>query len=537
MNNTQTKRPEIQTDTRVIFGIILLGVLMYSLTLRGNLGNPTLEAIGSATSTSPFESSHEKGPYGHVVSLVEHGTYALTRDWAETASPDVGVAPDGRFASLFAPGIVYMATPLYFIGRHLQLGQIFVYAVEPIVSIVTLIFIFLISTRVFRLPEWVALFSVLVYGFASTSWSYAITFYQNAFSACFIVTGFYAVWKFSQGKSRWDFLYAGYAWLAYALAFSVDYPNALLMLPIMIYLAYTTFSFQRDASGYQLSVRYVSIVMFIVFVLVTGLHMQHNATYYGGPQKLAGGLKSFSPMTEQVASMSPGANIETVVPFENSPATTPASSVIEIPEKNYGKFFSEYKIPYGLYILLVSDERGLFFFTPIFLASFLGIGYVIRQRNEFHVPYIVITSLIVVNILLYSSWGDPWGGWAFGPRYLIPSFPWWALLAGTALLWATSFWKKLIIYVLFLYSSAVALLGALTSNAIPTKGEVLRLPEKGYNYFFDLRHLYENESGSFVYKTFFVGHISLIHYFFTLYVFIALLTALTIFYASKLQYD
>jgi len=26
------------------------------------------------------------------------------------------------------------------------------------------------------------------------------------------------------------------------------------------------------------------------------------------------------------------------------------------------------------------------------------------------------------NLMIYSMWGDPWGGWAFGSRYLIPAY-------------------------------------------------------------------------------------------------------------------
>lgn len=501
----------MKKDTLIFAFIVLLGIVLYGLTLRGAIGTPVASEIKGDMEppTSPFELSPERGRYVQVANMAERGVYNLSKEWAAVAYPDVGISADGKMNSFFAPGVSYFALPFYLLGSHFGLGQIASFSVESFISIITLIFIYLVGTRVFALPRWAALFSVLIYGFGSTSWSYAITLYQNAFTACFIITAFYAAWRFSQDDTRYRFLYAAYVWLAYALAITVDYPNAVLMLPVMVYFAVSTFSIKQMSEGVAVSVRWSAIATFVVFAFVTGLHFWHNATYYGGWSHLAGELKNYNPKNGAEA---------TSTTFTPTSAPSTATSTIAAKNKTAVGFFHEHNIPISSFVLLFSDERGLFFFSPIFLLSVLGILYVLRKKESSNSIYIVPIALIAVNIFLYSAWGDPWGGWAYGPRYLIPSMPWLSLFVAVTLTrgrFVIS--KKIIAFVLFLFSSAVALLGALTTNAVPPASEGLLLPARMYNYLLNLNFLQLGKSSSFMYKTFFQGQYSLTEYFFVIY--------------------
>lgn len=191
-------------------------------------------------------------------------------------------------------------------------------------------------------------------------------------------------------------------------------------------------------------------------------------------------------------------------------------------------------MPNGFFVLLFGDERGLFFFSPIFLFSLLGIMYVLRKKEENRVVYIVPIALIAVNIFLYSAWGDPWGGWAYGPRYLIASMPWLALFVGVALTHGRFLAsRKILALILFLFSSAVALLGALTSNAVPPKSEALLLPIKTYNFLHSIPFLQDGRSGSFIYKTYVSGHFSLMGYFIAIYAMIAIIALVLVLLLSQ----
>ena len=91
------------------------------------------------------------------------------------------------------------------------------------------------------------------------------------------------------------------------------------------------------------------------------------------------------------------------------------------------------------------------------------------------------------------------------------------------------FLQKILIYAAFLYSSAVALLGALTTNMVPTKGDALLLPNHADNFLYNITFLQSNKSSSFIYNTYIKGSLTLVDYFIFIYVVIIVLTAIVIF--------
>src|SRR3989338_4543332 len=493
----------------IIF-IIIIGIVLYALTLRGAFGNPTAKDFkGNLDSaTGAFELSPERGRYVHVVVLAERGTYDLTREWADIAAPDVGQF-NGKFYSYFAPGVPYLAYPFYKIGEYFGASQIATFFVEVLAAIIASIFIFKIAKNIFGLAPATALFSALVFAFGSTAWSYSITLYQHIFTSFFMTSSFYAAWLFANESGWRAWLYASWVWVAYALSITVDYPNVIMMLPIMVYFAYSTFSVKKLEEGFSLTIKWAAVATFLVFALITGLHFWHNAHYYGSWHQLAGGLQRYRHPDEIANNASASAG------------TT----------KNVATFFSERAIPHGFYILLFSDERGLFFFYPIFALSLFGIWAYSKKSREGGVSaeYILAVALILTNLTLYSSWGDPWGGWAYGPRYLIPSMAFLSIFVGVFISsGAYTGLKKFLAFLLFLYSSEVALLGALNTNAVPTRGEAMPLPIKKYNFLKNIDFIYSDQSGSFIYKTYLSGKLSLVAYYLIIYIAIALVVALVL---------
>ncbi len=525
----------MKKDIIGIICIILFGALIYGLTLRGAPGNPVASDLqnGLTQPTKAFELSPERGRFVHIASLAETGSYALDRAWAEAAFPDVGYSPDGRFYSFFAPGVAYIALPFYLLGSNFGLGQVSAFSVESLVSIVTLIFLYLIGRNIFRFSPPIALFSVLTFAVASTSWSYAVTLYQNAFTACFLVSGFYALWLYRERKRYATFAAAG-IWLVYALAIFVDYPNAALFLPLMVFFAIATFSFQARGEDVSFTVRWAGILTAIIFIGVTGLHFAHNAHYYGGWSKLAGTLTDLDEAT--FATSTPpalvrgAANRSTTAVTGKDKMIAVEGATTTVEEKTVAGFFHEENIPNGLYVLLVSDERGLLFFSPIFILALFGIVRGMTRLRTERAMYLLILLLIGTNLLIYSSWGDPWGGWAFGPRYIIPSIAFLSLFVGLGLEWvADNLLVKVGIFALFLYSTAISLLGALTTNAIPPKSEGLLLPAKEYNFLLNYDFFLNGKSSSFSFNTYFSHIFSLMDYFLLILTPIAILGMVLLF--------
>ncbi len=75
----------------------------------------------------------------------------------------------------------------------------------------------------------------------------------------------------------------------------------------------------------------------------------------------------------------------------------------------------------SLFLLTLSPERGLFFYMPWAAAGLAGLLTGRRLRETLSTdpgPLVVISY-----ILLFGAYYMPSGGWAFGPRHLIPVIP------------------------------------------------------------------------------------------------------------------
>lgn len=482
--------------------VILLSAGLYAATLRGVPGRlPVSEIKGKFDqATQPLELSPERGRYAHVVSLAETGRYELTQQWADVVYPDVGYY-GGRFYSYFAPGISYLVLPFFLAGRYFGFEQVATYGFVSLVSLLALLFLYRIARDVLRVPRWVALSAVLVFAFGSTAWSYAVTLYQHHVTAFLILSGFYAVWRYRQrGSGSW--LWGLWVWLAYGLAMSIDYPNAVLMLPVMVYFLIVSVTVDRAPGKLLLGLRPAILLTSVAFLFISGLHGYHNYRHFGSPLKLSGGIVGYKTLQENDLLGKDDAEVRVKI------------SQLE-KQKSVTKFFSEERVPNSFGTLLFSKDRGLFFFGPIFLLALFGIFSALR--GKLGTERGVLLGLVAVNLFLYSSWGDPWGGWAYGTRYLIPSM---AVLSLFLASWLAEgkrpLYRRLLAVPLFIYSSAVALLGALTTNAVPPRIEADYLGMR-YNFLYNLDFLKAGQSGSFLYNTYLRDFLSLGQYYLLLY--------------------
>ncbi len=79
----------------------------------------------------------------------------------------------------------------------------------------------------------------------------------------------------------------------------------------------------------------------------------------------------------------------------------------------------------GILGQLVSPGRGLLLYSPVFLLSLAGLRpFARRHRAEAGLAL----SIILIHLLLYGKWFMWHGGFAWGPRFLVPTLPFWALL-------------------------------------------------------------------------------------------------------------
>ncbi len=79
----------------------------------------------------------------------------------------------------------------------------------------------------------------------------------------------------------------------------------------------------------------------------------------------------------------------------------------------------------GVTGLLVSPSRGLVTFTPWVLLSFWGAAIIWKEKLWGFGRYLIVATVAVY--LQHARFGNWWGGWAYGPRYLTDLLPFLAL--------------------------------------------------------------------------------------------------------------
>ncbi|HUG16696.1 MAG TPA: hypothetical protein VMM78_16950 [Thermomicrobiales bacterium] len=84
-----------------------------------------------------------------------------------------------------------------------------------------------------------------------------------------------------------------------------------------------------------------------------------------------------------------------------------------------------------------SPFRGLFYFAPVLLLAIPGIWIALRSRDQRAPVAVAIASFGLMFLFVASStmW---WGGFAVGPRYLLPAVPFLAIPLGVLIGWVNS---------------------------------------------------------------------------------------------------
>lgn len=504
--------------TSSILFLLIIGCILYGVTIRGVYGNPNATRIKADlldTATKPFELSPERGRFVLTYSLAEHKSFALDRALADSADPDVGYFK-GKYYVYFAPGISILALPFYMVGKYVNLAQVAAYSVISIFAILNLLAIYYIARKIFGITNWASLFAAIIFGFGSTSWSYANTLYQHQVTVFFILSSFIAAWLYAK-RVRGSWIYASYIWFACGYAILIDYPNVLFMAPVIIYFFYKSLAVKTDEKKLHISLRGTFALTSLVFAVMIFLHGYYNYVNFGDWKKVSGSL----------------IGISTVKEAQKQKNVTPEEAIAAAAnKKSVSGFFKEEKIPMSFSILTLAPDKGIFIFSPIFILAFFGIYRALKKLNAEHVA---LLGTVLANIFLYSSWGDPWGGWAYGPRYLIPSM---AILAIYIAYWLqrTRFrpLAKLVALILFAISSAISLAGALTTNQVPPRVEGIFLKMK-YNFFLNFDYLRDNKSSSYFYNTFLAHHLPLYDFYFLILLSLLIFVSILLFFAAPFE--
>ncbi len=261
----------------------------------------------------------------------------------------------------------------------------------------------------------------LSYGLLTPAWVYGGALYGHQLSAFLIFTTF---WGLSTGWFDGSRVRAFGLGLLLAFSIVIEYPS---VIAVMIIGAYALVRFLSHRA-------FVKSLFFFLGGILPGLGlMAYNNAVFGGPFDLGYAYSELWLDQHQSGFMS--------------------LSSFQL-EALWGIFFSGY--------------RGLFFLSPWLLTSVVGFYFWWRERIERPALWISLAISILFVVFNASSvmW---WGGFAIGPRYLLPALPFLAIpVIFTLLCFRKIAWFK-VLFTLSLLWSFLATWGlALAGQAFPS---------------------------------------------------------------------
>lgn len=443
---------------------ICLALILFGLTFRGNAGNPTAYQIEfeQQASGEAFETSQERSRYAIILSLVNYGSFAIDH-YASMGTPDIGYI-QGHYYSFFPPGASVLALPLFWLGSRFGIAQIAVFSISTIFSLATMCLMIVFARRLEIKPAY-AVLAALCFGFATNAWGYSVTLYAHLISSFFILLGLYVV-VFGEGWRK-----ALLFWFVYSVAVFVDFPNLFIFLPMAVYEGFRAFQVDWNGKKTTLGIDWKYLITPIVFIVLMLGYAYYNQVHFGKMTTLSNTIPRVKDLKEVTQS----------VPEDSKDA------VVALQTRNMLEGFQSF---------LVSRDRGVLIYSPIAFLFILGLGVLQAKQKRIEV---LLVAVALTCLVLYTMFGDPYGGWAFGSRYVLAIMPELCLLAALGLNKRSTFGTKLLFSVVFLYSSAVSLLAPLTTNVIPPYVEARFIGLK-YDYSVTFELFNVNKLNSFVYN-------------------------------------
>ena len=212
----------------------------------------------------------------------------------------------------------------------------------------------------------------LAYGLGTIAFPYSGAFYGHQIAASLLLTAFYVLYAKKGEMNITHLVLVGFL-LGYSVA--TEYPAALIAIPLFLY------------AFYLLSSKRQLIWLVLGGIPPVALLMLYNRAVF-----------------------------QTVLPVGYKYSAL-------WPEVYRTGFMSlTYPKPGALWGITFSPFRGLFFLSPFLLVVVAGFWY-FGQDRKYRAEFLTFLS-IVVGFFLFNSSSVTWqGGYAVGPRYLVPMLP------------------------------------------------------------------------------------------------------------------
>ena len=279
----------------------------------------------------------------------------------------------GHYVSDYPVGAALMALPFY--APSIACGvspSSRIFAELEKVSAATIValsalLVYMAAVRV--TANWMALLLTFTYAFGTSSLSVSSqALWQHGPAQLALAAAIYCLVR-ARGDPRW----AGYAGLPLAFEVITRPADALIAAPLGLYVLV---SYRAE------------IWMFIAATLVPLLfQLWYNATYFGTLYRIQFFMEPQSGGGPTVAPIGLWA--------------TPLAD--------------------GLAVAVLSPGRGLLFYSPVFVLSFLGLALAWRRNGDRLLRYLGVGAIL--SILMVAKWHKTSGGESFGPRLLADLTP------------------------------------------------------------------------------------------------------------------
>jgi len=457
---------------KIITALIVIFIsFIFILTIKGNYGNPTPGDIydNQRFMGQPFELSPERGRYALTMSLARDNSFFLKQDIARIVTPDLAFYK-GKYTLLVSPGLSFLGVPFYLLGAGFNLAQVFTFGMPAFFAVLNFLLILKICEQL-KISFRGAILGGLSYLFATTSFAYSVSYYQHQITAFLLLAA--AALLFSEKHV----LRFGMAAFLTGFSFWIDSQNPIFFIPLVFYAIQKVLKIQKDNAYTRIFVNVKYLFAAIGLVIALGGYSLYSFGVFNRPFQLSGTLTSIRDFDKN-----------------NAPIIKTLST-----QKDTSRFFNTRRMAHGFATLVFNQDRGTIYYAPIILIGILGVSQLTKKKYD---ESVALLGTILFILVLYTMWGDPYGGWAFGPRYLVPLFALACIYIGqTVDLFREKVWFKIVFALLFVYGVGVNLLGALTTNQVPPKVEAVALGMK-WNYMLNWDLLQKGLSSSFFYKTY-----------------------------------
>ncbi len=359
------------------FGLLVVMALLYSIYLLTSAGK--FHIVDEVSLFAVTESLAIRGN-------VDTNPIAWTQ-WVNSPGEVLGAfGPDGEVYSKKGPAPAVLAVPWYRLLHSLAHLKIEIGLVQGallwngLITALTAGLLWLTVVR-FGYRDRTGMVISLLFGLGTIAWPYANHFFGEPLSALSLLLVFYGILSYRMtGRLGWTWL----AGLGAAVAVSTVVAHTILLLVLGAYGLLGVLAHLPDSDGRRTAkVRRVLVasIGFVLPLLVAGmLLMVYNYLRFGN-------------------------FFDTGYHFESGEGfTAPALQ--------------------GLWGLLISPYRGVLWHTPLFIAALIFFPAFYRQHRP---EATVILALSLLLIGLYCRWWMWWGGFAWGPRFLVPLTPFWVL--------------------------------------------------------------------------------------------------------------